>query len=263
MYFIQVRQKRPSLTSPPSQRSRRRPSGRLSVTSCESDDSGVSSNRGDNSPTEAQPFTIALHSPSSNGFLQLVPDPSEGSYIGYFKPITVDSKTEPTKPTKPRPSSSSGTQTNRKRFQARNGNHVSPKLRSKRRKTAQQEKTLRVNAMSVIDRSSKTDNTSDLKKVTRPSRLSKQTRSCVNGPKGNARTSTTLRKSRSSVAKILLKRIQHHNKSPERLADGVDPKARSCRNLSLRSSLITYSPPPRSEERRVGKECRSRWSPDP
>src|SRR3712207_8867528 len=38
-------------------------------------------------------------------------------------------------------------------------------------------------------------------------------------------------------------------------------RAREQRHASSPSTQVSFVPPPRSEERRVGKECRSRWSP--
>ena len=40
-----------------------------------------------------------------------------------------------------------------------------------------------------------------------------------------------------------------------------DKRPRVCRNFDCRKMFVLHSKAERSEERRVGKECRSRWSP--
>src|SRR5438034_6582209 len=42
----------------------------------------------------------------------------------------------------------------------------------------------------------------------------------------------------------------------------LDVSIRATKFLTITPSYMHYSVPARSEERRVGKECRSRWSPD-
>src|SRR2546422_7907004 len=48
---------------------------------------------------------------------------------------------------------------------------------------------------------------------------------------------------------------------PPRLASGVSLPAGRCPLVRRRGGGRGRGGPPRSEERRVGKECRSRWSP--
>src|SRR3989441_12654780 len=48
---------------------------------------------------------------------------------------------------------------------------------------------------------------------------------------------------------------------PQQLAYPMDPGAKIVRNGSTLNLVALVRFDPRSEERRVGKECRSRWSP--
>mgnify|MGYP002527832506 CR=1 FL=1 len=43
--------------------------------------------------------------------------------------------------------------------------------------------------------------------------------------------------------------------------DSFDRIVSSLKSLEVNETLLVQSGKPRSEERRVGKECRSRWSP--
>ena len=59
--------------------------------------------------------------------------------------------------------------------------------------------------------------------------------------------------------------VRFNDEGPEGLRDRKAPGAKRRLNEAQMKQLdiIVKTGPDRSEERRVGKECRSRWSPDP
>src|SRR2546430_10319968 len=66
-----------------------------------------------------------------------------------------------------------------------------------------------------------------------------------------------------SIVKISEKTLDRRLKSGARLKpDESERLARLMRIISLAVSALESEDKARSEERRVGKECRSRWSPD-
>src|SRR5256886_14283181 len=66
-----------------------------------------------------------------------------------------------------------------------------------------------------------------------------------------------------SIVKISEKTLDRRLKSGARLKpDESERLARLMRIISLAVSALESEDNARSEERRVGKECRSRWSPD-
>src|SRR5688572_31258363 len=69
-----------------------------------------------------------------------------------------------------------------------------------------------------------------------------------------------LRRVASSMSARISARIARHSGTYQRYS-GWPSDSASASNLEISSSARAISPSSRSEERRVGKECRSGWSP--
>lgn len=174
----------------------------------------------------ATPFTVALHSPSKSqsGILELVPDISSrngGSqqYIGYFKPILCkdspslecDDHANPTA-TNSKPSITLDTHTSIKTKEADKIDACSKKDQasiSNKRCSLKRCRSTSVTATRKTDSkliSKKNEEHKKVSKRPRPRESSSTTR--------NSRAVSRL--DRAKATSSILKRIQHHNQSPER-----------------------------------------------
>ncbi|KAF6016764.1 AEBP2 [Bugula neritina] len=282
-------------------------SGRLSVLSDESYDSGVGSKSDDdlacltNSPeklTSKKPITIEVRSPESSGVIELI-DTGDDCFIGYFKPQGSLSTT-PTTPTTSATSATSATgggssckvsiQTNssgrlRRSVSAsvsedscdsafhgqKDSSRPSIDLTVLKPKTDTKSKLQTTRKLTHKRKPSKTDLLSSSRAGARSKRdrtvaLRRSNRNVLSNRKVRSKqpppaaSSPPSRRTRSRVStnepqspkakpspgKSALRRIQHHNRSPERPSESFSSASRHCRTRShvksLRNELLTTSP---------------------